>query len=281
MANMKIRDINNGNEEVRYMMINSDKAPVGVYLTIFGHEAIGVVESVGDYVEEVKEGDRVVPSFLENCNECIDCNLYNSEEEMKLKQNLDGDTRMRTDKQNSIHETTTLYKTATDKNLTIELEEKKAHVVKINTEIALDKACLLSCGVSTGLQHFPYRLFDKSMNGDRAGHGLCLESGDIQKDSMVAIFGLGVVGVMAERRKRRAGRTCDDHDPPSILRLSLRQQVLMICCAESKAINDPKDTCLRELEFEGKIASLTPGNVAMFGRVSVCDCLCFEIGFGA
>ncbi|KAF9602702.1 hypothetical protein IFM89_030590 [Coptis chinensis] len=49
------------------------EAPVGVYPTIFGHEAIGVVESVGDYVEEVKEGDRVVPSFLANCNECIDC----------------------------------------------------------------------------------------------------------------------------------------------------------------------------------------------------------------
>ncbi|KAF5190731.1 Atp-dependent rna helicase protein [Thalictrum thalictroides] len=60
----------------------------------------------------------------------------------------------------------------------------------------------------------------------------------------------------AEQRKGRTGRTCDgqifrlvsrsffnklnEHEPPSILRLSLRQQVLLMCCAESKAINDPK-----------------------------------------
>ncbi|KAJ6817408.1 zinc finger CCCH domain-containing protein 4 [Iris pallida] len=60
----------------------------------------------------------------------------------------------------------------------------------------------------------------------------------------------------AEQRKGRTGRTCDgeiyrlvtglfynslsDYEHPAILRLSLRQQVLMICCAESKAINDPK-----------------------------------------
>ncbi|KAF3436447.1 hypothetical protein FNV43_RR23539 [Rhamnella rubrinervis] len=60
----------------------------------------------------------------------------------------------------------------------------------------------------------------------------------------------------AEQRRGRTGRTCDgqvyrlvtgsffnnleDYECPSILNLSLRQQVLQICCAESKAINDPK-----------------------------------------
>lgn len=59
----------------------------------------------------------------------------------------------------------------------------------------------------------------------------------------------------AEQRKGRTGRTCDgqiyrlvtgpfynslnDHECPTILRLSLREQVLMICCAESRAMNDP------------------------------------------
>ncbi|KAK4717475.1 hypothetical protein R3W88_015813 [Solanum pinnatisectum] len=60
----------------------------------------------------------------------------------------------------------------------------------------------------------------------------------------------------ADQRRGRTGRTCDghvyrlvkrsfygqleDYEPPAILRLSLRQQVLLLCCAESKAINDPK-----------------------------------------
>ncbi|KAL8530954.1 hypothetical protein ACS0TY_007830 [Phlomoides rotata] len=60
----------------------------------------------------------------------------------------------------------------------------------------------------------------------------------------------------AEQRRGRTGRTCDgvvyrlvtgsfygqldDYESPAILKLSLRQHVLLICCAESKAINEPK-----------------------------------------
>ncbi|XP_051141557.1 DExH-box ATP-dependent RNA helicase DExH8 [Andrographis paniculata] len=60
----------------------------------------------------------------------------------------------------------------------------------------------------------------------------------------------------AEQRRGRTGRTCDgfvyrlvtrsfyghleDYESPAILKLSLRKQVLLLCCAESKAINDPK-----------------------------------------
>uniref|UniRef100_A0A803NQS1 RNA helicase n=1 Tax=Cannabis sativa TaxID=3483 RepID=A0A803NQS1_CANSA len=68
----------------------------------------------------------------------------------------------------------------------------------------------------------------------------------------------------ADQRRGRTGRTCDgqvyrlvtgsffsqfeDYEPPSILRLSLRQQVLQICCATSKAINDPKVLLQRALD---------------------------------
>ncbi|KAF9616067.1 hypothetical protein IFM89_028533 [Coptis chinensis] len=52
-------------------------------------------------------------------------NPYNSEEEMKLKQDLDGDTKTEPVNKTPDPETTTLYKTETDENLTIDLEEKK------------------------------------------------------------------------------------------------------------------------------------------------------------
>lgn len=68
----------------------------------------------------------------------------------------------------------------------------------------------------------------------------------------------------AEQRRGRTGRTCDgqvyrlvtgsffsqlaDYELPSILRLSLRQQVLLICCAASKAINDPKALLQKALD---------------------------------
>ncbi|XLT59396.1 hypothetical protein HN873_052000, partial [Arachis hypogaea] len=38
-----------------------------------------------------------------------------------------------------------------------------------------------------------------------------------------------------------------NHESPSILKLSLRIQVLSLCCAGSKAINDPKASCQRKL----------------------------------
>ncbi|KAF8006737.1 hypothetical protein BT93_K0903 [Corymbia citriodora subsp. variegata] len=60
----------------------------------------------------------------------------------------------------------------------------------------------------------------------------------------------------AEQRRGRTGRTCDgeiyrlvtqsffsdleDYECPTILRLSLQQQLLLICCAELEAINDPR-----------------------------------------
>ncbi|KNA11553.1 hypothetical protein SOVF_134020 [Spinacia oleracea] len=68
----------------------------------------------------------------------------------------------------------------------------------------------------------------------------------------------------SDQRKGRTGRTCDgqiyrlvtgtfynklpDFESPAILKLSLRLQVLSICCAESKFINDPKALSQKALD---------------------------------
>ncbi|KAF9597005.1 hypothetical protein IFM89_014719 [Coptis chinensis] len=162
------------------------EAPIGVYPTIFGHEAIGVVESVGDYVEEVKEGDRVVPSFLANCNECIDCKSEKSNMCTKFQFRTgagmprDGTSRFIDSNGDVVHHFLSVSSFVEYTVVDI------AHVVKISTEIALDKACLLSCGVSTGL-------------------GAAWKVADVQKDSTVAIFGLGVVGLMVAEGARLRG----------------------------------------------------------------------------
>ncbi|CAN1197989.1 DExH-box ATP-dependent RNA helicase DExH8 [Linum perenne] len=71
----------------------------------------------------------------------------------------------------------------------------------------------------------------------------------------------------ADQRKGRTGRTCDgqiyrlvprsffiqleDYECPAILNLSLRLQVLQICCASPKSINDPKGLLRKSLDPPG------------------------------
>lgn len=77
---------------------------------------------------------------------------------------------------------------------------------------------------------------------------------------MVRSFASYLFTSQAEQRKGRTGRTCDGHvyrlvtrsfygqledfESPAILKLSLRQQVLLLSCAESRAINEPKGDLL-------------------------------------
>ena len=109
-----------------------------------------VVESVGENVEEVKEGDLVVPVFLPNCGECIDCESTKSNNCTKFGNKRirdmprDGTSRFRDMNGEVVHH---LLGVSSFSEYTV---VDVTHVVKITQEIPLDKACLLSCGVSTG-----------------------------------------------------------------------------------------------------------------------------------
>ncbi|CAI0434992.1 unnamed protein product [Linum tenue] len=52
--------------------------PPAIYPRILGHEAIGVVESVGEDVTGVKPGDTVIPTFMSDCGDCADCHSEKS-----------------------------------------------------------------------------------------------------------------------------------------------------------------------------------------------------------
>lgn len=109
-----------------------------------------VVESVGEHVEEVKEGDLVVPVFLANCGECSDCKSTKSNICSKFSNPIpdnmprDGSSRFRDMKGEAVYHfmCVSSFSEYTVVDVT--------HVVKISHEVPVDKACLLSCGVSTG-----------------------------------------------------------------------------------------------------------------------------------
>merc|ERR1711881_147567 len=53
----------------------SGQDPEGLFPSILGHEATGIVESVGEGVTSVKPGDTVVPGYTPQCKgaDCIFC----------------------------------------------------------------------------------------------------------------------------------------------------------------------------------------------------------------
>ncbi|KAL1328617.1 hypothetical protein AAHE18_13G385500 [Arachis hypogaea] len=83
-----------------------------------GHEGIGVVETVGDEVKNLKEGDMVIPTYIGECGHCRSC--------------VSGKTNLCL--------TYTFRYTVVNAN----------YLLKVDPGINLAHASFISCGFSTG-----------------------------------------------------------------------------------------------------------------------------------
>ena len=109
-----------------------------------------IVESVGEGVIDLKEGDRVIPLFAGECGDCDYCK--------SKKTNLCGNFRvdafrtvMRSDNKTRFSlsgKPVYHFMTSTFSEYTV---VDYACVVKINPKAPLEKVCLLGCGIATGL----------------------------------------------------------------------------------------------------------------------------------
>nr|GLL39646.1 alcohol dehydrogenase-like 1 isoform X1 [Ipomoea trifida] len=150
--------------------------PMSLFPRILGHEAAGMVESVGENVDEVATGDMVIPVFRRNCGECRDCRFGKGNVCTKFAVRYpggmprDGTSRFKDKDGQSIHH---LLNVSSFSQYTV---VDITHVVKMNPDFPIDMACLLSCGVTTGI-------------------GAAWKVAKIEEGSTVAIFGLGVVGL--------------------------------------------------------------------------------------
>ncbi|KAL4565815.1 hypothetical protein LXL04_029921 [Taraxacum kok-saghyz] len=185
-----------------------------VFPRIFGHEAGGVVESVGEGVTDLQPGDHVLPVFTGECKECAHCKSEES--------NMCDLLRINTDRGVMIHDQTSRFSingkpifhfvgTSTFSEYTV------LHVgclAKINPLAPLDKVCILSCGISTGTttnhKHrspitIPDNIFLTKIIALFSGLGATLNVAKPKKGSSVAIFGLGAVGLAAAEGARMAG----------------------------------------------------------------------------
>ncbi|KAJ9165892.1 hypothetical protein P3X46_020708 [Hevea brasiliensis] len=159
-----------------------------VFPRILGHEAIGVVESVGEDIDEVKEGDTVIPTFMSDCGDCTDCRSKKSNLCSKLPFKVSPwmpryESSRFTDLNGEV-----LYHFLFVSSFSQYTVVDVAHLTKIDPSIPPNRACLLSCGVSTGV-------------------GASWRTANVETGSTVAIFGLGSIGLAVAEGARLCGAT--------------------------------------------------------------------------
>jgi S-(hydroxymethyl)glutathione dehydrogenase / alcohol dehydrogenase len=151
--------------------------PSGYSPTVLGHEGAGVVERVGDGVQDVEPGDQVVTLFSPQCRECEHCRDHRTNLCLAIREQQgqgylpDGTTRLSRDGEPIRH----FMGTSTFAEYTVMPEIALA---KVDPEAPLDRACLFACGLSTGL-------------------GAAINTAKVAPGSTCAVFGAGMVGLGA------------------------------------------------------------------------------------
>ncbi|XP_054163005.1 alcohol dehydrogenase class-3-like [Oppia nitens] len=142
---------------------------------IMGHEGSGIVESVGPDVTDIKIGDHVIPLWIPNCMKCKLCNSNKTNFCQKGTQETmnvmpDGTTRFWTMDEKPIYKS--IGCAAFSEYTVMPIES----VIVINKNVNLEKVCLIGCCVVTG-------------------YGNVVNVAKVEKDSSVAVFGLGAIGL--------------------------------------------------------------------------------------
>src|SRR5690606_7116811 len=149
--------------------------PEGIFPSILGHEGGAIVEEVGPGVTSVAVGDHVIPLYTPECGKCKFClsGKTNLCQAIRVTQGKglmpDGTSRFSLNGKMIHH----YMGTSTFSEYTVLPE---IAVAKISKEAPLDKACLLGCGVTTGI-------------------GAVLNTAKVEPGSTVAVFGLGGIGL--------------------------------------------------------------------------------------
>ena len=149
-----------------------------------GHEGAGVVVEVGDGVTDVAEGDHIVLSFIPACGRCGPCvrgisNLCELGMYLLKGPQLNGTHRFHA-RGRDVGQMCLL---GTFSEYTV---VPTASVVKVDDGVALDKAALVGCGVTTG-------------------YGSTVHTGEATAGSTVVVMGVGGVGINAVQAARIVG----------------------------------------------------------------------------
>uniref|UniRef100_A0A914I2N7 Alcohol dehydrogenase n=1 Tax=Globodera rostochiensis TaxID=31243 RepID=A0A914I2N7_GLORO len=178
------------------------------YPMIAGHEATGIVESVGFGVHGILPGDHVIPAPIPQCRNCEYCyapetNLceffqFGPSCKVPLQTMLDGTSRFKCRGQDVFH----FIGTSTFSEYTVVLE---SCICKINPKAPMDIVVALGCGFTTGYGN-PYNV------------------SPVVPGSAVGIWGLGAIGlgVMVACKERGAKHIVAVDPQPNKLQLATK-----------------------------------------------------------
>lgn len=152
---------------------------------VLGHEGAGIIESVGPGVTEFQPGDKVIPLFISQCNECRFCK---SSKTNQCEKGWAADSYDVMSTQESRFtckgkKVLQFMGTSTFSEYTV---MNQIAVAKIDPAAPLDKVCLLGCGVCTG-------------------YGAAVNTAQVEPGSTCAVFGMGAVGLAAVMGCKNAG----------------------------------------------------------------------------
>ncbi len=156
----------------------------GRYPIIGGHEGAGVIEEVGPGVTRVQKGDHVVCSFIPSCGRCRFCstgqqNLCDLGATILEGKMPDGTFRFHLDGE----ELGGLCMLGTFSQWSVVSEYS---CVPVASDLPLEKAVLVGCGVPTGW-------------------GSAVYAAGVRPGETVVIYGIGGIGINAVQGARHAG----------------------------------------------------------------------------
>ncbi len=138
---------------------------------VYGHEASGVVETVGDGVDHLAVGDHVVVTLIRSCGGCHFC-AQGSPVMCETTFNLDTNTPLSRSNGDAVKQG--LRTGAFAEYATVDASQ----AVAIPKDVPLDSASLLACGVITGL-------------------GAVTNTARVPAGSSIVVIGTGGVGLNA------------------------------------------------------------------------------------
>lgn len=161
------------------------KMPLGGPI-ILGHEASGIVESIGPGVTNLTPGDHVVLTPAPPCGECYYCQRNEHSlcvNSMGILTNTlpDGSSGL------SLEDETVLRGCGVG-GLAEYVVTQSTGAIKIDKDIPLDVACVIGCALQTGV-------------------GAVLNTAKVEQGATVVIMGLGGVGMATVQGARIAGAT--------------------------------------------------------------------------